>query len=70
MSSELHAYGYEGDVENAVPVHEYHRAECTECEWISELFDEYDWRSAEQEAIDHYTDEHLEEDEEDEEDDG
>lgn len=66
----LHEVGYEGEVEDAVPVQEFHRAECTLCEWKSEEFDDLDWKSAEAEAIAHFEDEHAEpEDDDDDEDD-
>lgn len=62
----IHAYGYEGEVEEMIPVMEYHRAECNECDWQSELFGELDWQSAEQAAVEHAEEEHAEEDEDEE----
>lgn len=58
----LHEYGYEGEIEEAVPVQEFHRAECTLCDWKSEEFDGFDWKSAEAEAIEHYENEHQDTD--------
>lgn len=65
----LHEYGYEGDVEDAVPVQEFHRAECSLCDWKGEEHDGFDWKGAEAEAIGHYEDEHAEPDEDFDEDD-
>lgn len=69
MALSIHQYGYEGEVEEAVPVQEFHRAECSLCDWRGEEHDGLGWQEAEQEAIDHYEGEHDEGDDEDEEDD-
>jgi hypothetical protein len=61
----LHAYGYEGTVEEEVPVEEFHRARCSLCDWVSEEFDGLDWKSAEEAAVEHYEDEHAETDDDD-----
>lgn len=64
---ELHAYGYEGAVEEAVPVEEFHRARCTLCDWVGEEHDAMSWKDAEAEAIEHYEDNHAEPDDDEEE---
>lgn len=70
MAASLHADGYEGTVEEAVPVHEIHQARCTLCDWVSEEHDELSWKDAEEEAVEHFNDFHRidDEDEDDEED--
>lgn len=62
----IHAYGYEGKVEEAVPVEEIQRARCTLCEWVGQEFDGLSWEQAEAEAVQHYEDEHDDGDEEEE----
>lgn len=61
----LHHDGYEGKVEEAVPVEEFHRARCTLCEWVSDDFDALDWKDAEEAAVEHFEDVHQEPDDED-----
>lgn len=66
----LHEYGYEGEIEEAVPVNEFHRAECQVdgCDWKGEEHDSLDWKGAEVEAIEHYETEHQEDEDEDDDD--
>lgn len=66
----LHAYGYEGEVEDAVPVQEIHRAECSLCDWKGQEHDGLAWKDAEEEAIEHYEEEHAELDDDEEDEDG
>lgn len=72
MTLSIHTYGYEGKVEEVVPVEEFHRAHCELCDWQSEEFDAMGWKEAEQAAIDHYDvcPERDDEDEDEDEDDG
>lgn len=65
--TDLHAYGYEGKVEEVVAVEEFYRARCTApgCDWTSDEFDGMAWKDAEAAAIEHYESEHDDEDEED-----
>lgn len=62
----IHKPGYEGDVEEAVPVQTFHRAECTLCDWKSEEHEDLAWKDAEEAAIEHYEFEHPEDDEDEE----
>lgn len=52
----IHAYGYEGEVEEAVPVEEFHRASCEACGWVGVEHDSMSWKDAEEEAIEHFED--------------
>lgn len=65
----IHHDGYEGTVEEAVPVQEFHQARCTLCDWVGEEHDGLDWKSAEEEAVEHFQDFHAVNDEDDEDDD-
>lgn len=64
----LHYPGYEGTVEEQVPVEEFHRASCNLCDWKSEEFGSLDWREAEEAAVEHYEFEHGDEEDDEEED--
>ncbi len=50
----LHAYGYEGEVEQHVAVRELYRATCDLCGWEGDEHDEMAWKDAEEEAVEHY----------------
>lgn len=63
----IHYHGYEGDVEEHVPVESFHRAKCEDCDWVSAEFDDLDWQSAEQEAVEHWQDMHADQDEDEDE---
>jgi hypothetical protein len=61
------APGYEGEVEEAIPVHETHQAKCTLCTWEGEKHDEMAWTDAQAEAVEHWEGEHAPDEDEDEE---
>lgn len=63
MSTALHAYGYTGEIERHVDVTDFYRATCDLCDWRSEEFDGLDWTGCEEAAIEHYEEEHADEDE-------
>jgi hypothetical protein len=63
MAIQIHEYGYEGKVEDAVPVVEIHQARCNLCDWKSEEHEGgLDWKQAEADAIAHYENDHPDED--------
>lgn len=64
-------YNYPGytAIEDDVPVHEWHRAECNLCDWQGELKDEMDWQGAQAEALEHHEDQHGPDEDEDEDED-
>lgn len=68
MATTLSDINYDGFTEleddNKVTVRSTHRAVCNECGWEGEEVEEFDWKFSQQEAVEHWQENHLENEDE------